>query len=98
MGILVFFIILIVTIFTLRFIVMYKTRRILSRINRSREQITSQSASVGNDIVLDNILTADGKDFQAELKQLLKYQKVLDYIRLFTVIILVLVGLLMFAL
>jgi hypothetical protein len=78
---LIFIIVLLVVIFTLRFIVMYKSRRILAKIRALETHPSSTGVESQN---------PDTKKLNRDVKQWLLYSKILNYIKLAAVIISVL--------
>jgi hypothetical protein len=78
---LIFIIVLLVVIFTLRFIVMYKSKRILTKI----KALETQPPFVGLESQ-----NPETKKLNQDVKQWLLYSKILNYIKLAAVIISVL--------
>jgi cell division protein FtsL len=78
---LIFIVTLLVVIFTLRFIVMYKSRRILAKIRALETQSPSPGIESQN---------PETKKLNEDVKQWLVYSKILNYIKLAAVIISVL--------
>jgi hypothetical protein len=91
MGLVIFFSVLVFSIFVLRFIVHFKGRSILSKIKEQQNNNELKS----NTKISSGFPDKDLTNLQSDVTRLLRYQKVLNYIKLFTIIILVLVGILM---
>jgi hypothetical protein len=95
MELVIFFSFLISMIFLLRFILFFKSRNILARIKKEQLRQTGLSQTGGPDMVTNDFMNQASPEFHPEIRRWMLYQKILTYIRLFTIIALVIVGILM---